>query len=235
LILRFSIALLAIPSATAAAQPTSAPVPAAEPGAEDASRPRADESLDLARLSLSGSYFRGTMLAGRGSVRSYQGVGSTLDIDVVRFFHPRLGLEVALQVSPDLLAFGGGGNGYGGMSGAFDVAPIVGERGSVTIGAGAGFDVGERYWWSEVRGYPLAIVRARWLPLPELGIHGAYGLIPVTTGPHRVLENRLEVGFGWSLFHAGVRGAATRVQGGEPERTFGELELGAFIGIGVFR
>ena len=127
--------------------------------------------------------------------------------------------------------------------GRFEVAAICpllerdDPRGySLLVGAGLGGSFGGRFWWEEVRGYPYTLARFTYLPSRETSIYATWTCAPVDTGivdRLHAFENRFELAGSVGFFSAGARVALTSVSGGDPRRTYGDLEVGFFVALHV--
>ena len=63
---------------------------------------------------------------------------------------------------------------------------------------------------------------------------GSATIAPLDTVAHTwAVESQFEAGIGVGLFFAGARIALTSIEGGDPDRTYGDLEMGFYVGIGA--
>ncbi|MBL9022511.1 MAG: hypothetical protein JNL21_09925 [Myxococcales bacterium] len=212
--------------------------------AEDAAtQPQAppDEGDDPARafnqirMLLSGSTFSGRSLVGTGSVGRYRLGGASLELEAERVFGVAgFFVDVGGFYIPDSDELGYV-RGEGGA--AFGVASWQGAApGSVLLAAGIGGDYG-RYWYAEDgRFYGLASARLRLWPSRDVPLQLAYTAIPAAftaiDGHHH--EHRVELATGWSLLTFGSRLGFAFTSGGEPHRTFSQVEIGTFVGVGLY-
>lgn len=217
--------------------------PASARGEEDAVKKARRElrsrRFDQIRALLSGALFSGTQLVGVGSRGRYVGGGPAIELNAERFFTDRLGAGGVLMGFPpgynaDLrkIAF---------FRGELFGEVAVGATGgalpcSLVLGAGAGGDLA-RYWFSENgRFYGLAFARGRLFPARDIRLQITYTAIPValaTTGV-KLHEHRIEAGVSWKLLQVGTRFHTTIANGGIPDRTFVQQELGIFAGLSVY-
>lgn len=195
-------------------------------------------SVDQARLLCTGGVYRGTEMVGVGSREPYVGALIQGELLVTTMFTRRLGLDMAL-------AFGDasgrdGGDHYFARIDAAAVTPLVrrdGPRGySLIAGAGVGVAGGDRWWWADARVYPYVLARFTYLFTREISTFGQATLAPLDTSlvaSDWAVESRFEAGVGVGLFFAGTRVALASVRGGDPERTYGDLEATFYLGIGA--
>jgi hypothetical protein len=210
--------------------------------AENAEQRLHDRHFQQIRLAASVVTFSGTELVGVGSVGRYRLGGGALDIGVERFPFGRFGFGLLLSVFPPTTGAGGGG----GESPVYARGDLLAEAGlvtwegavpgSVVVGAGLGGD-GPRYWFAEDgRFYGLALARLRLWLSRDTPLQLTYFAVPVAvaTGDVSLHEHRFELGTGYGLLTFGTRVVYTFLEGGTPERSFFQQELGAFVGIGVY-
>ncbi len=224
-------------------QAEAAPQPpvAAKTGAATQPQAPSDEGEDPARafnqirMLLSGSTFSGRSLIGTGSVGRYRLGGASLELEAERVFGVAgFFVDVGGFYIPDSDELGYV-RGEGGA--AFGVASWQGAApGGVLLAAGIGGDYG-RYWYAEDgRFYGLASARLRLWPSREVPLQLAYTAIPAAftaiDGHHH--EHRVELATGWSLLTFGSRLGFAFTSGGEPHRTFSQVEIGTFVGVGLY-
>jgi len=120
------------------------------------------------------------------------------------------------------------------------VTPIAHRDGphgySALLGAGGGLTAGDRYWWAAFRVYPYALARFTYLFTQNISTFAQITVAPVDTSLLAntwVVESQYEAGIGVGLFFAGARVAFTAIQGGDPARSFGDLEMGFYLGLGA--
>ena len=210
------------------------------PAEEDVERPAEPEPLGprawgQVRLLASVSTFSGESLVETGSVGRYRLGGGNLELEADRLFGV-VGfiLHVGGFYIPDAdeLSFI---RGEGGV--AFGVASWEGEvPGGVLLGLGMGGDYG-RYWFSEEgRFYGMARAHLRLWPSPDVPLQLTYTAVPgaytAVDGYHH--EHRIELATGWSMLTFGSRLGLAYTTGGEPSRTFSHVELGTFVGFGLY-
>jgi hypothetical protein len=196
-------------------------------------------SIDQARFIGAYGTIRGTELVGIGSRNPYIGVLLEADIQGTTMIGRRLGIDIDLR-------FGDGGvktasgDEYFGRAATAIVTPLVqrdGIRGySALVGAGLGLTGGDRYWWAAFRVYPYGLARFTYLFTKNISTFAQVSVAPVDTSlaAHTwVVESQYEAGIGVGLFSAGARVALTAIQGGDPARTFGDLEVGFYLGLGA--
>ncbi|MFT3773524.1 MAG: hypothetical protein QM820_49745 [Minicystis sp.] len=193
-----------------------------------------DASLNLLRLDLGGSYFRGTLMRGHGTRVPYQGGAGTGRVDVRWFPSRPVGFEATAwySLANQNTELGGG------LQLALDVAPIRWSGpwgGGVILVAGGGFEVGNRSWMEkDVRAYPLTGLRLALWPTKTLTLRAAWDFLPVTTGALRASAHRIELSMGYRLLQFGARAGFMKTSGGDPVRTYGEMRFGGFVGVGFY-
>ncbi len=217
--------------------------PAFARGADDAAKKARRElrskRFDQVRALVSGVLFSGTRLVGAGSRGRYVGGGGALELNAERFFTDRLGaggvlagFPPAMNADARKLAFF-----RGELFGLLALDAWGGALpGSAVVGLGAGGDL-SRYWSSENgRFYGLAFGRLRLFTSRDTRGQITYTAIPValaTTGV-KLHEHRIEAGVSWKLLQVGTRFHTTVANGGVPDRTFVQQELGIFAGLSVY-
>lgn len=191
-------------------------------------------------MSAGGSLVSGSLLEGHGSRRPYLDAAGELDLSAQRFFTPHVGMTFALAFGPTLSKLSTERQFFARFDLALVGAAIRREGvggGSLVLGFGAGVSGGDRYWWGPIRAYPYFVAKGRWLASRELTFHAAYAFSPVDTAAAKelwVMEHRGELAVGVGLLQTGVRLAVTSVRGGDPYRTYDGVEVGVFVGIGVY-
>jgi hypothetical protein len=196
-------------------------------------------SIEEARFLGAYGTIRGTELVGVGSHNPYTGVLLEGDIQITRMIKRWIGVDVDLR-------FGDGGvktssgDLYFGRVAAAVITPIARRDGphghSAIVGAGVGLTAGERYWWADVRAYPYALARFTYLFTTNVSTFAQVSVAPIDTSMAAstwVVESQYEAGIGVGLFFAGTRVALSAIRGGDPSRTFGDLEMGFYLGIGA--
>jgi hypothetical protein len=181
------------------------------------------------------STFSGERLAGIGSIGRYRLGGGGIELDVQRVFE-------VVGFMAHIGGFAGPDTdeinyvrGEGGL--ALGIASWNGPvPGGVLIGLGLGGDLG-RYWFAEDgRFYGMARGQVRIWPSRDVPLQLTYTALPLAhtaVGGH-LQEHRVELASGWSLLTFGSRLGFTYVNAGEPRRTFSQMEIGAFVGLGFF-
>jgi hypothetical protein len=174
-----------------------------------------------------------------GSRNPYIGVLLEGDVQITAMITKWIGIDVDLRFG-DGGVKSSGGDAYFGRAATAIVTPIArrdGVRGySALIGAGLGLTGGDRYWWADVRVYPYGLVRFTYLFTKNVSTFAQVSVAPIDTSmaAHTwVVESQYEAGIGVGLFFAGARVAFSAIQGGDPARTFGDLEMGFYLGIGA--
>jgi hypothetical protein len=206
--------------------------------AQDKPRPRVVSSVDQVRLLCTGGVYRGTEMVGVGSREPYLGGLLQGEVLLTTMFTRRLGLDLGV-IFGDANPWERSDHFYG-RADAAAVTPLVqrdGPRGySVLVGAGAGFTAGERWWWADARVYPYLLVRFTYLFTREISTFAQATIAPLDTtlvASDWATESRFEAGVGVGLFSAGTRVALASIQGGDPQRTYGDLEVTFYLGIGA--
>lgn len=193
-------------------------------------------SVQLARVDVVGSIVRGSRLVEAGSRDPY--VTGTWSIEglVTTLVTRRLGIDFAFGCGETALSQ----NDVFGRVEAAAITPLAlrdGARGhSFVVGVGLGASFGDRYWWGNLRGYPYALARASYLFSHRIWLSGQWSIAPVDTSLASGLwtvENRFDVAAGIGLFSAGIRVGVTTIRGGDPERTYGDVEVSFVLGIGA--
>ena len=196
-------------------------------------------SIDEARFLGAYGTIRGTELVGAGSRSPYIGVLLEGDVAVTAMIKRWIGIDVDMRFGDGGVKTRGGDE-YFGRAAAALVTPIVHRDGrhgySALVGAGVGLTAGDRYWWADVRVYPYALARFTYLFTQNISTFAQVSVAPLDTSlaAHTwVVESQYEAGIGVGLFFAGARVAFTAIQGGDPARTFGDLEMGFYLGLGA--
>ena len=170
-------------------------------------------------------------MVGKGSRERFiqPGVG-LIDLKVARIVAQRFGLELGLVLM--IPAEKARSIAFGQIELAGDLVLADGPWGSLIFGVGGGADFG-RYWWDH-RGYPLVIVRERTWLSRKVKLEFESRTLPIAaTGKLPLFEQRFEMVVGVGLFSFGMRFNWTASWGGQPERTYEQHELGAFVGLGL--
>ena len=196
-------------------------------------------SIDEVRFIGAYGTIRGTELVGAGSRNPYLGVLLEADIQATTMIKRRIGLDLDLR-------FGDGGvksasgDQYFGRAAIAAITPIFQRNGrhgyAAIVGAGLGLTGGERYWWADFRVYPYALARFTYLFTQNVSTFAQVTVAPIDTSMAAstwVVESQWEAGVGVGLFCAGARVAFSAIQGGDPARTFGDLEVGFYLGLGA--
>lgn len=204
--------------------------------AEEAeSNDEATPPFNQIRVAAGVSTFSGQRLVETGSVGRYRLGGGGLELDLQRVFGV-VGFIAHLSgfVGPDtdelnyIRGEAGLALGLGSWTGALP--------GGVMIGLGMGGDLG-RYWFSEEgRFYPMARAQLRVWPSRDVPLQLTYAAMPVAVsaaGGH-LQEHRIEIASGWKLLSFGSRLGFAYANTGEPRRTFSQLEIGTFVGLGFY-
>lgn len=200
--------------------------------AEDSAAREQERRTFVARVGASASLIEGSRIVGAGSRERYTQPGFALiDFKIARILEKkRWGFEIASQLMipterDTSLAFAQ-------FDVAFDGLLADGRWGSLVLGVGGGGDFG-RYWWGG-RGYPLVVLRQRTWLSHKVRLEFESRTIPIAaTGKLPVFEQRFELALGIGLFCAGLRFDWAAAWGGEPNRTYQQHELGAFVGVGL--
>ena len=196
-------------------------------------------SIDQARFIGAYGTIRGTELVGIGSRNPYIGVLLEGDIQGTAMLTRRVGVDFDLRFGDGGVKTSTGDRYFGRIATAV-VTPLFqrdGARGySAIVGAGLGITAGERYWWADARVYPYALARFTYLFTKNISTFGQVTVAPIDTSLAAgtwVVENQFEAGVGVGLFFAGTRVTLSAIQGGDPQRTFGDLEMGFYLGFGA--
>jgi hypothetical protein len=83
--------------------------------------------------------------------------------------------------------------------------------------------------------YPRSRARFTYLFTTNISTFAQVSLAPIDTSivaSTWVVESQYEAGIGVGLFYAGARVALSAIRGGDPSRTFGDLEVGFYLGLG---
>lgn len=202
-------------------------------------RAQTSSSIESARFLGAYGTIRGTELVGAGSRDPYVGVLLEADIQITRLFTSWIGVDVDLRFG-DGGVKSSGGDEYFGRVAAAAITPLVHRDGrhgySAFVGAGIGLTAGDRYWWAAVRAYPYGIARFTYLFTRNISTYAQISVAPIDTSLAAstwVVESQYEAGVGVGLFWAGARVALSSIQGGDPTRTFGDLEVGFYLGLGA--
>ncbi len=201
--------------------------------------PRVVSSTDLAYLAGVAGIYRGTELVGVGSRQPYVGALVEGDLLFTGMLSRRVGIDLGMSFGEAGVTSSSGDEYFGRMELAA-VTPLLrhdGPRGySLLAGAGAGVTVGGRWWWADVRVYPYALARFTYLFTRETSMFAEAAVAPIDTSlvAHTwAVENRFEIGGSVGLFFAGARVALSSVDGGDPARTYGDLGVSFYLGIGA--
>jgi hypothetical protein len=196
-------------------------------------------SIDEARFLATYGTIRGTQLVGAGSRNPYIGVLLEGDVRATAMIKRGIGFDLDLRFG-DGGVKSSGGDSYFGRAATALITPIVqrdGVRGySAIVGAGLGLTGGERYWWADVRVYPYALARFTYLFTKNISTFAQVSVAPIDTSMAAstwVVESQYEAGIGVGLFSAGARVAFSAIRGGDPVHTFGDLEVGFYLGLGA--
>jgi hypothetical protein len=179
-------------------------------------------------------YARGTKLLGYGTRAPYQGVAATAHLGGAYFPIPWLGFDVhmrGLAASTRVTAISFG------MDATLDAA--IQWRGALpgafVLGAGGGFEAGNRGWVDEeARGFPMALARLRLVPMRRRMVQLDYRLVPVTASKLQMQMHHLEIAGAVSWVQFGARVDLSLAKGGDPARIYRENAFGVFIGAGWF-
>lgn len=196
-------------------------------------------SIDEARFIGAFGTIRGTELVGAGSRNPYVGVLLEGDIQGTTMIKRWLGLDFDLRLGDGGVKTSSGDH-YFGRAAVAAITPLVRRDGrhgySAIVGAGVGLTGGDRYWWADVRVYPYALARFTYLFTQNVSTFAQVSVAPIDTSLAAstwVVESQYELGVGVGLFSAGARVALSAIRGGDPERTFGDLEVGFYLGLGA--
>jgi hypothetical protein len=236
------MALVALGAAPAQAQEAPAP---AKP-AEDPVREKEDQErslVELARVGVSGLYFRGTKLVGYGSRRPYHGISGAMDVAVARFrvkSAPWFGFEIGFRFGAVTSDDDDGPDGS--LEGAVLAAPARWQGawpGSFVLGLGGGISRGRPVWVpTGVQGYPLALARLRlWPNRGVVSLHAQWRFTPVTTDlidDLLVQVHEVEFAVGWKALQVAARCRIDGVTGGDPERFYRGVGCGPFVGMAFY-
>jgi hypothetical protein len=196
-------------------------------------------SVEQARFIGAFGTIRGTGLVGVGSRSPYLGVVLEGDLQLTVMMKKWIGLDLDLRFGDGGVKTGSGDKYYGRIDAAA-VTPLVrrdGPRGySLLAGVGLGMTAGDRFWWADVRGYPYALLRFTYLFTRNVSTYAQARVSPIDTSlaAHTwAVESQFEAGIGVGLFFAGARVGLSAIEGGDPDRTYGDLEMGFYLGIGA--
>jgi hypothetical protein len=196
-------------------------------------------SIDEIRFVGAAGTIRGTQLVGAGSRDPYLGALLEADIRGTAMIRRRLGIDLDFRFGDGGVKSSGGDN-YFGRGAVALITPIVqrdGVRGySAIVGAGLGITGGDRYWWADVRVYPYALARFTYLFTKNISTFAQVSVAPIDTSMAAstwVVENQYEAGIGVGFFSAGTRVTLSAIRGGDPTHTFGDLEVGFYLGFGA--
>jgi len=198
-----------------------------------ASPPRERDALNIARVAAFGGYVDGSKLVGHGSRQRYDGAEFALDLDVVRIPREGVGIETRLQTGGGLSTGADRVGRFGTFDVALDAAILRTATFGLAAGAGLGVEFGRHAFTERVRFYPLVLARARWFLGDDYSLHLNAHFAPITTG-EKDRELRSEVGIGYGAFIAGVRASVISFTAGDPERSYGELGVGGFVGAAFY-
>lgn len=208
----------------------------AAPAPAPAPEPAEPSVVDMARVDLGGSYFRGAMLVGHGTRVPYQGTVGTLRLDVLRFPLGWLGFEIGMRLGPATASIDQRFD--GGLDAAALVAPLRWSRpwaGSVILGAGAGFGSSRPVWLEPgVHVHPTLLARLRLFPRRDVGLLASWRFTPVTSDALWVMAHDIESAVSIDWVQVGARLRLDEVTGGDPRRTYRGYWIGPFIGFAFF-
>lgn len=181
------------------------------------------------------STFSGERLVETGSVGRYRLGGGGVELEADRIFDV-VGFMAHISgfAGPDVDELNYV-RGEGGL--ALGIGSWTGPApGGVLIGLGLGGDFG-RYWFAEEgRVYALARARLRVWPSRDVPLQLTYTALPIAhyAGGGHLQEHRIELATGWKLLAFGSRLGFAYANTGEPRRTFSQLEIGTFVGLGFY-
>lgn len=227
------------PIAAATGTPGATPLRDTTPSASEPRFPlREDGVLFQAKIAMSGGYAWGSKLVGHGSRERYTGGSATLDLEVVNLPWKYAGLELALHTgyagSGGVQANSSRPENFGRLDVAFDAVAFRDPRFALLFGAGLGGDVNERYWFGGLRGYPFTTVRARFSYAHAQALHASWQFVPASLATRSTVEHRFGLDWSHDLFVAGARLAWMKLDGGNPARTYADLELGLSAGVVIW-
>lgn len=190
--------------------------------------------VDFARVGVHAARIVGTRQVGQGTRDGHVGTIAALDLDVMRFPSERVGIDLGFALAKVAVPYRGNDSNHGRMWGGVDVALLRGAAGSVIVGAGPGFEIGNRMWWTDsVRGYLDAGLRLRWFPARDVAVHANARADVIASGGPAATTFRSELLLGRGLFFFGARYERTQVESGTPRRVYVDHALGLSLSIGV--
>jgi hypothetical protein len=191
------------------------------------------DTLNIARVGGYGGYLDGSKLVGHGSRQRYDGAEFAIDLDVVRVPSEGVGLETKVQFGGGLSTGTDRVGRFGTIDFALDASIVRTSTFGLLAGAGLGLEFGRHEFTERVRFYPLVLTRARWLLGESFSLHLNAHFAPITTA-EKDRELRGELGLGYGAFIAGARVSKSWFTAGDPQRVYGELGLGAFVGAAFY-